>query len=337
VKSDNNERDFIRPRFRSDHQGCHVATGAESARVYLFSACQFDIRRTRFQSQQRRLCRYSLHRRPAPRRHLPGVAGDYDLSLAAFAKQNFQEANEKALSAAAEEEAKLAKLRKQEQEWINKAIDAYGLAGDAAYNELAFDKAANAYDKALTHADKDRNPAQWANLQMLLGNTQAQLVSRSEGNEVAIHAKASLEAYHSALQVFTRDGFPRNWAMTQSNLGNALTIISERSEGRQATRYLEDAAAAFYEALEVYGRQHLMKDWASTQRNLGIALMDLGERAEPAEARKYLQQALNAYGIALRMRKPEEFPQDWAMIQNNWALPRELWQNGAQNRGSPFI
>ena len=43
----------------------------------------------------------------------PGKADAYDLALKAFARQNFLEANQQALSAAADAEAELAKLQKE--------------------------------------------------------------------------------------------------------------------------------------------------------------------------------------------------------------------------------
>jgi uncharacterized membrane protein YqiK len=71
----------------------------------------------------------------------------YDLALAACAKQNFREAHERALDAAADEETRLASVEKERQESLAGLIRDYRLAGDAAYNELAFDKAVDVYRK----------------------------------------------------------------------------------------------------------------------------------------------------------------------------------------------
>ena len=77
-------------------------------------------------------------------------ASQYDLSLAAFAMNNFREANERALDAAAEEEASIFNLQKQQRETVGRVIRDYRLAGDAAYNAFEFEKAAGAYSRALS-------------------------------------------------------------------------------------------------------------------------------------------------------------------------------------------
>ena len=82
---------------------------------------------------------------------------EYDLALAAFAKNNFREANERALRAAAEVEATLGDLRKEQRENTGRAVRAYLLAGDAALNDLDFEKAATAYNKGLAVIPRERN------------------------------------------------------------------------------------------------------------------------------------------------------------------------------------
>lgn len=139
----------------------------------------------------------------------------YDLSLAAFARKNFGEAHDHAMEAAAEEEDRLAVLQKQQrdiqkqqQEGADRIIRDYRLAGDAAYNALDFSKASDAYQLALAHASRDGEGTQWADLQFLLGNAEAALISRSEGTAISSHEKSALNAYQAALTVYTASNSP---------------------------------------------------------------------------------------------------------------------------------
>ena len=244
-------------------------------------------------------------------------ASAYDLGLAAFAKNNFHEANERALDDAVEAEANLASLQKQRQENVDRAIRAYRLAGDAAYNDLEFEKAASAYSRALSYTARGRNAMQWADLQVRIGNAQNQLTSRSEGAPIPRHAESAIKAYSLALEIYRRETLPQNWAMTQNNLGTALDYLAERSEGTQAAAYLEQAVAAYRSALQVYTREQQPQYWAGTQKNLGTALRALAGRSEARQAGAYLEQALAAYRSALQVYTREQLPQAWAATQNN--------------------
>jgi hypothetical protein len=78
----------------------------------------------------------------------------YDLSLAAFAKKNFAEAHDRAIEAAVEEEGRLTSLQKEQQEVVDRLVRDYELAGDAAYSGREFNKASDAYKKALIPVSK---------------------------------------------------------------------------------------------------------------------------------------------------------------------------------------
>jgi len=244
-------------------------------------------------------------------------ASAYDLGLAAFAINNFREANERALDAAAEAEASLANLQKQQRETVDRVIRAYRLAGDAAYKGREFEGAASAYGKALSHADRDRDATEWANLQLRIGNSESVLISRSEGAAVRRHGESANKAYSLALEVYRKETLPQGWAATQNNLGIALRDLAGRSEGPQAAAYLVRSVAAYGSALQVYTREQLPQNWARTQHNLGIALGDLAGRSEGPQAAAYLARSVAAYGSALQVYTREQLPQDWAGTQNN--------------------
>ena len=261
-------------------------------------------------------------------------ASAYDLGLAAFAMNNFHEANERAMDAAAEAEANLANLQKQQQENVGRAIRAYRLAGDAAYNDLEFEKAASAYNRALSHTARDRNAAQWADLQFRIGNAENGLISRSEGAPIPSHAEGAIKAYSLALEVYKRETLPQDWAGTQNNLGIALRDLAGRSKGPQAAAYLEKAVAAYRSALQVSTREELPQDWATTQTNLGIALGDLAGRSEGPQAAGYLEKAVAAYRSALQVRTEANFPALWLQTMKNLAQAYELksdWSNARQS------
>jgi tetratricopeptide (TPR) repeat protein len=128
-------------------------------------------------------------------------ASSYDLSLAAFANQNFREANKRALDAAAEAESKLTSLEKEQHAAVDRIVQAYHLAGDAAYNALDFDNAERAYDKALAHTNRNLAATQWADLQLRIGNCERELSYLSEGVAITRHAESARKAYDLALEV----------------------------------------------------------------------------------------------------------------------------------------
>jgi tetratricopeptide (TPR) repeat protein len=198
------------------------------------------------------------------------TSDSYELSLAAFADKNFDEAREKALDAAAKAEAELAKAEAEGAGANAKAIRAYRLAGDAAYNDLQFDNARDAYMKALAHADRNRNAQEWAAIQGSVGNAEQNLAARSEGAAIGAHSHSAIEAYREALEVYTREQLPQDWAMTQNDLGGALCDLAGRSEGEKAAQYLAQAVDAYRNALQVYTREQLPQYWATAQNNLGV-------------------------------------------------------------------
>jgi tetratricopeptide (TPR) repeat protein len=243
----------------------------------------------------------------------------YDLGLAAFATKNFRESHDKAMEAAAEEEAA---LQKQQQEGVNRIIRDYQLAGDAAYGALDFSKASIAYERALSHASRDGEGTQWADLQLKLGNAEGALISRSEGIAISKHEESARKAYLAALTVYTREQLPRDWAATQNDLGVVLNDLAGRSEGAQASQYLQQAVDAFHSALQVFTHEKLREEGAATQLNLGGALDDLAALSEGAQASQYLKQAIDAYNAALQVRTREKMPQQWAATQLNLGVTR---------------
>ena len=256
----------------------------------------------------------------------------YDLGLAAFAKHNFGEANERALDAAEAEETSLATLQKQQNEHLERAINAYRLAGDAAYSGLDFEKATVAYKRGLAHTDRNRNSAQRAGFQVRIGNAEQELSSRTEGQSISKHSQAALAAYNSALAVYTKEIAPRDWAATKNNIGIALLDLAERSEGSQAMANLQEAVTAYRSALQVRTLEQLPQDWAATQNNIGHALRDLAVRSEGRQAASYLEQAVTAYRSAIEVFNREQLTQGWAMTQNNLAVT--LWDLAGGSEGS---
>jgi tetratricopeptide (TPR) repeat protein len=207
-------------------------------------------------------------------------SSQYDLSLAAFAVRNFRESRERALDAAAEEEASLGSLEKQHREGVDRLIRDYRLAGHAAFSDSDFKNALGAFDKALSYSSRDQSPAQWADLQLGIGRSEVELSSRSEGADIASHAESGMRAYRHALEVYTRELFPQNWARAQLNLGALYNELGERGEGPGASADLVQSVKAYNAALGVFTRQQFPEDWAATQNNLCVTLRDLGERAE---------------------------------------------------------
>jgi tetratricopeptide (TPR) repeat protein len=241
----------------------------------------------------------------------------YDLALAAFAFKNFIEANEQAMEAAKEDEDRKVSLHKQEEEANDSSIRDYRLAGNAAYNALDFEKASDAYQRALINFSNSARGAEWASIQVQLGNAEGELISRSEGTAISRHGKSALTAYSDALTIYSRKDFPKPWAVIQIDQGNALHELAARSEGAQASLYLQKAEEAFRGSLQIFDPVQTPQAWATAQNNLGSVLHDLSSRSEGVQASCYLQQAIDSYRDALRVRTREQLPEEWATTQMN--------------------
>jgi len=239
----------------------------------------------------------------------------YERSLVAFAKNNFREAKDRALDAAAEEEARLGATRKREQDEIGRTIRAYRLAGDAAFNGLDFTGSARAYGKAIQYVDRNRDALRWADLQLGIGNSEERLIARSEGAEMGQHSQFAIAAYELALEVYKKETLPEKWATTQNNLGITLQHLAKQSEGAQTAAYLVQSVAAYQAALQVYTAGQSPLGWAMVQQNLGSVLMDVAEQTERREAVDNLRQSVVASRSALTVYTIERFPGEWAACE----------------------
>src|SRR5262249_52516107 len=107
----------------------------------------------------------------------------YKLGLAAFAKKNFGEAsmlfNESGeLKAKKLEEFKQQK-EQQEKKLTSEVVRDFSLTGDAHYNNYAFDKALQAYQRALGYITKDQTPQLWAAIMLDIGRVHKELGNRT--------------------------------------------------------------------------------------------------------------------------------------------------------------
>ena len=243
-------------------------------------------------------------------------SSSYDLSLAAFAMQHFGEASDRALDVAAEAEANLAALDKEARESTGRAIRAYLLAGDAAFNDQKFDRAVSAYRKAVGHAPRDRVPVEWAGIQLRIGASEQELSLRAAGPAIIAHTEAAKQAYALALEIFSSDQLQEHWAAAQNGLGIGPRL-GERNEGSEATGYLWRSVAAHRAVLRVLTPESFPQGWAAAQSGLGNALRDLGERTEGPKSIDYLEQSRDALLEALKVFARDQLPQAWAGTELN--------------------
>jgi len=197
------------------------------------------------------------------------------------------------------------------------------LRGDEFGDNEALLASITTFDQALSLAQRDRVPLDWAMTKNDLGNALQALGAREAGSA---RLEEAVTAYRAALEEYTRDRVPLYWAMTQSNLGAALFALGQREAG---TARLEEAVTAFRAALEEWTRDRVPLNWAMTQNNLGGALQMLGAR-EAGTAR--LEEAVTAYRAALEERTRNRVPLDWAMTQNN--LGAALYTLGQREAGT---
>jgi tetratricopeptide (TPR) repeat protein len=192
---------------------------------------------------------------------------------------------------------------------LMREADSYSLEDPRLRDNSALEAAMILYrDEALPLLDRARDPEDWADTQIRLGNTLRELGEREFDNE---RLEASVEAYEAALQEYPRDKKPLTWAGISNNLGLALVALSRTEIG---TERLEAAVEAFEAALQERTRERNPLSWARSQNSLGIALSHLGEReGNPSR----LEEAVRAYEAALREQTRERYPRDWASVQTN--------------------
>src|SRR5262245_46501123 len=256
----------------------------------------------------------------------------YKLGLAAFAKKNFGEASVLFNESAELKAKKLEVVKQQEKKLTEEVVRDFRLAGDAHYNNYAFDQALQAYQRALPYVAKQQTPQLWAAILFDIGKTHTELGNRTTGLDIHRHLTAAVQAYNKALEVYTRETLPQDWAMTQNDLGIALKDQGIRTGGERGTQLLAEAVAAYRQALEVRTRETLPQDWAATQNNLGNALGDQGIRTGGERGTQLLAEAVAAYRQALEVRTRETLPPQWAQTHNNLAeayVALKDWSNAA--------
>jgi tetratricopeptide (TPR) repeat protein len=255
------------------------------------------------------------------------AADFFDLALADFAQQNFASASANAGKAADEArtrrlaaEALAERATAEAKAARNSERDALTLGGRSLAADRRFGEAIAVFEQALALTPRESLAADWAVLQVEIGNSASEWASAKEGSAIAECRARGISAYRAALEVYTRAALPQGWAMTQNNLANALSDQASASEGEERARLLGEAVTAYRAALEVCTRAAVPQDWATTQNNLANALSDQASASEAAERARLLGEAVTAYRASLEVRTRAALPHGWATTQNNLAV-----------------
>jgi tetratricopeptide (TPR) repeat protein len=207
----------------------------------------------------------------------------YKLGLVAFAKKNFGEASQLFNKSAEYKAKKLEEIKRKEETSVEEeVVRDFRLAGEAYYNNYLFDKALNAYQRALTYVSRQQTPQLWAATLIDIGRANMELGIRTEGRAIEQYLSAAARVYRQALEVYTREQLPQQWAMTQNNLGNALSEQGSRTGGEAGAGLLAEAVTAYRHGLEVYTHETFPLQWAQTHANLARAYAYLEDWANAA-------------------------------------------------------
>jgi tetratricopeptide (TPR) repeat protein len=213
----------------------------------------------------------------------------YKLGLAEFAKKNFGEASKLFNEAAKYKAKQLAEIRRkkekaerEEKAAVEDLVRTISLEGDAHYNNYIFDKALNAYHRALIYVSRQQTPQLWAATHIDIGRANWELGVRAEGLNIGQYLSSAVKAYYQALEVYTREQLPQQWATTQNNLGTALQNQGIHTGGEAGAHLLAEAVTAYRQALEVRTLNTLPPQWAQTQNNLAQAYTHLEDWANVA-------------------------------------------------------
>jgi tetratricopeptide (TPR) repeat protein len=159
------------------------------------------------------------------------------------------------------------------------------------------EEAVNAFRNSLDAFQRERAPAQWAEIQHDFASALARLGEQHEDKTYLIEA---LSRVNLALEVWTYEYFPWDWATAQSTLSWIFIRLGERQEKSEISEF-ESAVAACRKALQVQTLDKSPLAWARTQTHLGIALFRIGEVQNDLTR---LYESARAYSSALDVFRP---------------------------------
>ncbi len=170
------------------------------------------------------------------------------------------------------------------------------------------ERAAIAYQGALTHLDPESQPEAWGMLHNNIGAIYGEL---ARCTNQADNFQRSIAAFEEALRYRSAEGEPQQYAATQNNLGTAYWSLAQH---RDPVANLEKAIAAYTEASGYYHCDREPLNYAMLKNNIGTAYWNLTQYRSDE---KLLHQAIAAYREALIYRTPEVLPAGSAATQNN--------------------
>jgi tetratricopeptide (TPR) repeat protein len=165
----------------------------------------------------------------------------------------------------------------------------YAEAVVAAGDESRVGAAVRACETALETYTRERNPIDWAHVELMLGGL---LRVQRQGNRAdnLDRAAAALEA---ALTVFNESDFPAEWARAHYERGPVLVFRSHGDRNENLRQALESLRIA----LRAISRDHAPEQWGALQTTAAQALLDRTDgdpQAHIEEAIPVLEAALEA-------------------------------------------
>ncbi len=171
-----------------------------------------------------------------------------------------------------------------------------------------YQRATQAYEKAIKGLLRSESPTNWAYLQRNLGTVLQALGERTDDIDILSRAE---EAYMAALEIFSFESTPFPWATTQNRLGEVFYRIDIKSG---ATANLKKALAHYQSALKVLNKRATPLLWSETLNNFAQSAQVLGREMDNEDM---IERAIAACKKALSVRKPDDQPTLWAATQNN--------------------
>ena len=167
------------------------------------------------------------------------------------------------------------------------------------------ERSIRAYEAALTVADAEQFPADWADLKDQIGLAYA---ARLRGDREQ-NMEAAIQAHEEALEVFAAIGARGEWAACSGNLG--LAYVNRLRGGKAAN--VETAIARFTDATTILTEDAHPMQWAGVQVNLADAYSERrrGGLAVNQEA------AIAAYERAARVFERLDAREEWAKTKCN--------------------
>jgi tetratricopeptide (TPR) repeat protein len=234
-------------------------------------------------------------------------------ALRDFYEKNFREAAHGFEKAAVNEEDEIRRLQNEIALRESRAYDNWQQAGDSYSQVDDFQDAIEAYNNALKHVSKDKQPDKWAETLFSVGSSKELLARRTDG---AVSKQLFIEALEAFNEARTITGVEDPFADLQ--ISHVLREQGIRAIGDERIKLLSESVAKAKSASVIADKKFAKSYfWANIQSTLAQALLRVGDYTEGEQRDRLLEDAAAATRKSLTVFSRDRYPTAWSDSQHN--------------------